>query len=211
VFDLSILIPAGNETFTARTVADILEHSPAQTEIIVVLDGEWADPPILQNERVTVIKLCESIGQRAATNLAVRLARGKYVMKCDAHCAFAPGFDTVLLADMQDDWTVVPTMKNLHAFDWVCPCGHRTYQGAKRCQKCGNEDVTMDVVWIAKPSPNSTSYRFDNTMHFRYWGEYARRPEAQGDLSETMSLQGSCWMVSKEKYFELDLSEETFG
>lgn len=210
--ELSILIPSRNEIFTARTVQDILEHSTADTEVIVVLDGQMADPPIPQHERVTVLYFPEAIGQRAATNRAAAIAKGKYFMKCDAHCAFAPGFDTVLLADMQDDWTMVPTMKNLHAFDWVCKdCGHRTYQGAKRCQKCGNENVTMDVVWIAKKSPNSTSYRFDNTLHFRYWGEYAKRPEAQGDLVETMSLQGSCWMVSREKYFELDLSEEAFG
>jgi hypothetical protein len=48
-------------------------------------------------------------------------------------------------------------------------------------------------------------------LHFQYWGEYAKRPEAQGDISETMSLQGSCWMVLRDKYFELDLSEEAFG
>lgn len=210
--DLSILIPARNEMFTARTVADILEHIEADTEVIVALDGAWADPPIPQHERVTVLYFPESIGQRAATNRAASIAKGRYLMKVDAHCAFAQGFDRVMLEDMQPDWTCVPTMKNLHAFDWVCKdCGHRTYQGGKRCGKCKSENVEMDVVWIAKSSPNSTAYRFDNTMHFQYWREYAKRPEGQGDLSETMSLQGSCWMVSREKYFELDLSEEAFG
>jgi hypothetical protein len=210
--DLSILIPARNEMFLSRTVQDILEHIEADTEVVVALDGAMADPPLPQQERVTVLYFPESIGQRAATNRAAAIAKGRYLMKVDAHCAFAQGFDRVLLADMQPDWTVVPTMKNLHAFDWVCKdCGHRTYQGGKRCEECKGVNVEMDVVWIAKPSPNSTAYRFDNTMHFRYWGEYAKRPEAQGDLSETMSLQGSCWMVSREKYFELNLCDEAFG
>lgn len=210
--DLSILIPARNEIFTARTVQDILEHMQADTEIIVALDGALADPPIPQHERVTVLYFAEPIGQRAATNRAAAIARGRYVMKCDAHCAFAQGFDRVLLEDIQPDWTVVPTMKNLHAFDWVCQeCGHRTYQGAKRCEACQSENVVMDVVWIAKPSPNSTAYRFDRAMHFQYWNDYRKRPEAQGDLSETMSLQGSCWMLSREKYFELDICDEAFG
>lgn len=210
--DLSILIPARNEIFVTRTVADILEHIEADTEIIVALDGAWADPPLEQHERLTVLYFPESIGQRAATNKAAALAKGEYLMKVDAHCSFAQGFDRVLLADMQPDWTCVPTMKNLHAFDWICrDCGERTYQGAKRCGKCKSENVEMDVVWVAKKSPNSTSYRFDNTMHFQYWSEYAKRPEAQGDISETMSLQGSCWMVHRDKYFELDLSEEAFG
>lgn len=210
--ELSILIPSRNEMFTARTVQDILEHSEADTEIIVALDGAWAEPPLPQHPKVTVLHFPESIGQRAATNRAAAIAKGKYFMKVDAHCAFAQGFDRILLADMQPDWTMVPLMKNLHAFDWVCKdCGHRTYQGGKRCESCKGTNVEMDIVWRAKPSPNSTAYRFDNTMHFQYWRDFNKRPEGRGDLTETMSLQGSCWMVSREKYFELDLSEEAFG
>ena len=44
--DLSILIPARNEMFLARTVKDILAHIEGDTEIIVVCDGNWPDPPI---------------------------------------------------------------------------------------------------------------------------------------------------------------------
>jgi hypothetical protein len=132
-------------------------------------------------------------------------------MKVDAHCAFAQGFDKVLIEDMQPDWTIVPVMRNLHAFDWVCPNGHRRYQGQSGvCKECG-EPTTMDVVWIAKPSPQSTSYRFDSEPHFQYFGEFKHRPEGQGDLTETMSLQGSCFMMSREKYFELDVCDEVFG
>ena len=116
--DLSILIPARNEEFIARTIEDILSNIEMDTEIIVVLDGEWADPPIAQHPRVNVVYLPESIGQRAATNLACRLSKAKYIMKVDAHCAFGKGFDRILIEDMQDNWTVVPTMRNLHCFDW---------------------------------------------------------------------------------------------
>jgi glycosyltransferase involved in cell wall biosynthesis len=210
--DLSILIPARNEIFTARTVQDILEHIEADTEIIVALDGAFAEPPLPQHERVTVLYFPKAIGQRAATNRCAAIAKGKYIMKVDAHCAFAQGFDRILLADMQDDWTVAPTMKNLHAFDWVCKdCGQRTYQGAKKCGACKSENVEMDVVWIAKPSPNSTAFRFDKTLHFQYWNDFRKRPEAQGDIAETMSLQGSCWMLTKQKYFELNICDEEFG
>ena len=35
-----------------------------------------------------------------------------------------------LMADMKDNWTMVPVMRNLHAFDWVCGgCLRREYQG----------------------------------------------------------------------------------
>lgn len=207
--DLSILIPARNEMFLEKTILDILEHAKSDFEIIAVLDGQWADPAIEQHPRVNIIYHPVSIGQRAATNEAAKISKGKYLMKVDAHCAFDDGFDIKLLEDMQPDWTLVPAMKNLHAFDWVCPNGHRRYQGPSGvCTECG-EPTTMDIVWIAKPSPFSTSYRFDKDLHFQYWSEYKKKQE--GDLVESMSIQGSCFMVSREKYFELDLCDENHG
>ena len=207
--DLSILIPARNEMFLAKTVENILENIEADTEVIVVLDGAPADPPVPEDPRVTIIYHEESIGQRAATNEAARLSTAKYVMKVDAHCAFGPGFDRIMIEDMQDDWTMVPKMYNLHAFDWVCECGHRIYQGPKiLCEKCGKE-MERDILWKAKPSPETTAMRFDNTLRFQYWSAYKKKQE--GDHVETMSLLGACWMATRDKYFELELSDERHG
>jgi hypothetical protein len=95
-----------------------------------VLDGAWADPPVEDDPRVLVLHHSEAVGQRAATNEAARLSNAEYVMKVDAHCAFAQGFDAKLIAQCEHDWTVIPEMRNLHAFDWYCrSCGNRTYQG----------------------------------------------------------------------------------
>jgi hypothetical protein len=69
----------------------------------------------------------------------------------------------------------------------------------------------MDVVWITKRSPNSLSYCFDSEPHFQYFGEYNKRPEGQGKLTETMSLQGSCFMLTREKYLELGMNDLSFG
>lgn len=210
-FELSILIPARNEMFLAKTIENILQNIRGNTEIIAVMDGYWADPPIPQHEKVTVIHHNKSIGQRAATNEAARLSRAKYVMKVDAHCSFDEGFDVKMLNEIKPDWTMVPLMKNLHAFDWVCPQGHRRYQGPSGpCSECGME-TKRDILWQAKKSPNSVSYCFDSTPHFQYFGEYAKRPEGQAEISETMSLQGSCWMLSREKYWELNICDENFG
>lgn len=208
-YDLSILIPARNEMFTAKTVEDILANKRGKTEVIVGMDGEWSDPGIEDHPDVRIIYLSQSIGQRAMTNKLARLSKAKYVMKVDAHCAFDEGFDTKLMADMQDDWTVVPTMKNLHAFDWVCKNGHRRYQGPSGpCTDCG-EPTERDVVWYAKPSPNSTSYRFDKSLKFQYFGEYKKKQE--GDLVESMSLQGSCFMLTRDKYWGLNICDEQAG
>jgi hypothetical protein len=73
----------------------------------------------------------------------------------------------------------VPVMRNLHAFNWVCPDGHTRYQGPSGpCQTegCGKE-TTRDVVWIAKERPESTSYSFDKEPHFQYNREYTRTAE----------------------------------
>ena len=53
-YDLSILIPARCEEFLSLTIEDILKNKRGKTEIIVVLDGDIADPPIEQHEDVTV-------------------------------------------------------------------------------------------------------------------------------------------------------------
>src|SRR3990167_10439588 len=139
-YDLSILIPARNEMFLGKTIENIFENIEGATEVIAVLDGYKPDPVLQPDPRVTLIYNSQSIGQRAATNQACKISRAKYVMKIDAHCAFDKGFDVKMIAEMKDDWTMAPLMKNLHAFDWVCPDGHRRYQGPSGpCQVCGKE------------------------------------------------------------------------
>lgn len=220
---LSILIPARNEMFLARTIQDILENIEDDTEIITVLDGQWANPAIPQHDRVNVIYLPESIGQRAATNLACKLAKGKYVMKIDAHCSFDKGFDKKMLEAFEqtsDNITMVPTMRNLWAYDWKCyHCGWKKYQGPtpEKCEQCGKTDkIKRKMLWIGKKRPQSNSYCFDSTPHFQYFNEYTKTDKYKKDLedtklTETMSLQGSCFMMTRKKYWELNICDESFG
>lgn len=208
-YDLSILIPARNEMFLSKTVDDILSNIEGRTEIIIVLDGEWADPGVVDDPRVTIIYHPESIGQRAATNEAARLSTAKYVMKCDAHCAFDKGFDVKMMSKMEDDVTMVPVMRNLHVFNWVCPDGHKRYQGPSGpCTQCG-KPTERDIVWNPKQSPQSTSFCFDSTPHFQYFNDYKKKQV--GDVVETMSIQGSCFMLTRDKYWELNICDEDFG
>jgi len=213
--DLSVIIPSRQEMFLKRTVEDILKNMRGETEVIVGLDGDWADPPLDDHPKVHIIHHSKSIGQRAITNEGARLSTAKYLMKCDAHCCFDEGFDVKMMADMQDNWTMVPLMKNFHVFNWICKkCGDIRYQGPTpvSCPKCDNTtDFHREIIWFAKGNPLSTSYCFDSEPHFQYFREFKNRPEGKGDITETMSLQGSCFMVTRDKYFELNLSDETFG
>lgn len=210
--DLSILIPARNEEFLSETVEDILKNIELDTEIIVVLDGQWPIKPLPVDIRLKVIYLPEARGQRAAQNVAFKISEGKYVAKFDAHCAFDKGFDKKLIADMEDDIVMVPLMRNLHVFDWVCPDGHRRYQGPSGpCLQCG-KPTEKDIVWIAKSNPQSTSYCFDNDPHFQYHNKYKKKQQETGShLVESMSLQGSGFLCTREKYIEWNLCDESWG
>ncbi len=212
--DLSILIPARNEQFLGRTIESILSNIEGQTEIIVVCDGNWPDPPIEDHPNVTLIHHSKSIGQRAATNEAARLSNAKFIMKVDAHCAFDRGFDVKLMTDCQPDWTLIPQMRNLHAFDWEClQCGKRTYQGPypDDCKKCQDNLFKRTMVWKPRNHTRNCFMRFDRDLHFQYWREFKKRPEAKGDLVETMSFLGACFLMHRERYWELDGLDEKHG
>jgi len=149
--DVSVLIAARNEEFLSRTVEDVLKNKRANTEVIVIADGNLPNPPVKDHPDVILVYHPESIGQRAAINEAAKISQAKYVMKLDAHCTLDEGFDVKLMADCEYDWTVVPRMYNLHVFDWRCKkCKHTWYQGPKpkECPKCkSKEGFSRMMVW----------------------------------------------------------------
>jgi hypothetical protein len=212
---LSLLVPSRNEAFLAQTCADALAHSGPETEVLAVIDGPSPHAAPEPHPRLRVIELAESIGQRAAQNLAARNSTALYVMKVDAHCAFDDGFDAKMMALMQPDITMVPQMRNLHVFDWVCDfCGVREYQGPRpaECKECKSpgDQFTQEVVWKPKTNPTSSAYRFTKELRFKYFPEL-REIQARGGLQETMSLQGSCFMATRENYFDKELCDESWG
>jgi hypothetical protein len=89
-----------------------------------------------------------------------------------------------MMNEMQDNWTMVPTMRNLHAFDWKClSCGKRTYQGiTPTLCGCGGTKFKKSMVWIGKTNPQSNSYCFDSEPHFQYNKEYTKREEYKNGI-----------------------------
>jgi glycosyltransferase involved in cell wall biosynthesis len=210
--DLSVIIPARNEEFLNRTVHEVLSKSTADTECIVVLDGAWPDEPLEQHDRLHIIYNPVAIGQRASINVAARMSRAQYIMKLDAHCILDQGYDTKLIESAKElgcEVTQVPMMYNLHAFDWVCPDGHRRYQSPSGpCQECG-KPTTKDIVWKRRLSRKTYIWRFDQSLKFDYWGDAQRRHTET--YVETMSLLGACFFMDREWYWELGGSDEDHG
>jgi len=206
-FETSVIIAARCEELLSNTVEDVIENSSDVTEVIVIADGY--EPTVAEHPRVRVVKLDKAIGQRAAVNLGARLSNAKYMMKLDAHCAVDKDFDTKLMADCEPDWTVVPRMKNLHAYDWKCyKCGKKQYQG-KPFECCG--PVRKKMVWKPKRGSTSDFMRFDSDLVFQYWSEYRKRPEAQGQICEQMCAIGACWFMERERFLELGGLDEKHG
>ncbi|MCJ7498380.1 MAG: glycosyltransferase [candidate division Zixibacteria bacterium] len=217
---MSILVPARNEMFLKNTIEDILSNIEADTEVIAVLDGYVPDRPLPNDPRVRLIHHAISIGQRAASNEAARLSTAKYVMKCDAHCAFDKGFDRKLIepyesGEIDQNTTTIARMYNLHVFDWQCrACGDRQYQGPKveKCAKCHKSDgFEMVMVWKPRMSRRTDFARFDNTLHFQYWAKYEKRPESRGDITDTMSSVGASFFMHRRRFFEIDGLDEQAG
>lgn len=209
---LSVIIPARNEIFLKRTVHEVLEKSGPETECIVILDGDWPTEPLPQHERLSVIFHAKSIGQRAAINEGVKVSKAQYIMKLDAHCTLDRGFDKKLIASAQElgrEVLQVPLQYNLHAFDWVCPEGHRRYQSPSGpCMECGKETI-RDIIWRKRESRKTWAWRFDKDLHFQYWREYEKKHPEQ--YVETMCILGACFFMDRNWYWELGGCDEQHG
>jgi len=215
---LSVIIPARQEEFLERTINDILDKAEIDTEVIAILDGYWPEPPIADRSKVTFIHHTDSIGQRAATNEGARLSQSDYIMKLDAHCIVDQGFDRKLIEPYEDgrltqDTTTIPRMYNLHAFDWECDkCQKRTYQGPRpeSCE-CGGTEFHREIIWQPRMNRMTESWMFDKDMHFQYWHNYRHRPEFKGDIVDVMSSIGACFLMPRDRFFEIDGLDEKHG
>lgn len=217
--DLSVIIPARNEKYLPNTVADVLQHAEADTEVIAVLDGCRADLP--SHPRVKVMHFPSPIGQRATLNRAAHASTAKYIMKLDAHCGLDQGFDRKLLAPYENgtlspDTTSVPRMHHFHVFDWLCSgCGRRYYQANHpgSCHTCASTSFTEALVWKRRPEPGKKHdfYCFDHEMHFQYWYKYHRREAAKGDIVDLMSNIGACFLLPRDRFLALGGMDEAHG
>ena len=189
---VSIIIPSRNETYLQKTISDLLANARGDIEIIAVLDGYWPEEPV-EDPRVVYLHLGAPGGMRNAINQGAAIAKGKYLMKCDAHCMFEPGFDLKLMADCEPDWVVIPRRKRLDGPNWAI-------------QDVGKADV--DYEYLCYPN---TRGDFSDGLHGRIWEQRAK-DRAGILIDENMSAQGSCWFMHRDYFYKLELEdEENYG
>ena len=115
---VSVIIPSRNEQFLPQTVEDVITKARGEVQVIVVLEGYWPDPILPNYPNLVIIHHGKARGLRGAVNSAAKVASGEYLMKIDAHCLFAEGYDEALKADCEPNWVVAPRRYSLDAEKW---------------------------------------------------------------------------------------------
>ena len=189
---LSVLIPSRNERYLQQTIKDLFNKAQGEIEVIAVLDGYWPDPPIEDHPNLTLIHRTDAHGMRDAINSASRIAKGKFLMKSDAHCLFGEGFDEILCSDCEDNMVMIPRRLSLDGENWGILQNHK---------------APVDYHYLSYPylKPEEIG------MHGNVWGE---RQKARADIliDDEMSSQGSCWFMRARHFRRLGgMSEFGYG
>jgi len=185
----SIVIPARNEQFLTPTIKDLLAKAHGDIEVIVALEGYWPDE-MVDDPRVHYIHSEKPRGMRGAINACAAIAKGKYLMKCDAHCMFDEGYDLKLIADLEPNWIAVPRRYSLDAENWT------------RVEK-----KAIDYMFLCYP--NDANDFGGPSLHGRLWSEKQNDAELKDILiDDLMSAQGSCWIMHKDYFHQLELLDD---
>lgn len=180
---VSVIIPSRVDQYLQRTIDDLLTKAEGVIEVIVVLDGYWPNPPLRNDERVKIVHqgtLHDNKGMRSAIGAGIALAEYDYIMKIDEHCMVDQGWDRKLLADMRDDWVVIPRRHRLDAEKW---------------EIINDGRPPVDYMYIEYPY----LVPFDRTqgLHGQIWKKDG--PE----IDDTPTMQGSCYFVKKSYWNQL--------
>lgn len=180
---LSVIIPARNETHLVSTIRDLLAHAIGDLEIIPVLDGYHPDLP--GDLPMRPLWHTEPVGMRPSINEAVIAAKGEYILKCDAHCSFAPGFDQVLIDACEPGSLVVPARYELDVATWT-PAG---------------DPITAH--YLSWPFAKFKTESKRPQWHGRPWWDRMKATAGER-VSNDMTIQGSCWLMRREDFVPLD-------
>lgn len=165
--DISIIIPSYKEPYLNKTVDSLLDNATGPVQIISVEDDG-------------------SLGMRGAINKGLRHARGKYIMKVDAHCTFDNGYDEVLKRDCKENWLMIPRRYSLNAERW---------------------DRTMPTK---VKDYHYISYPIDGAFYPIHW-----RKKNNKKIDDTMTFQGSCYFAHRKDFMKrvgyLDEKYGSFG
>jgi len=186
--DVTVIIPSRGEQFLNKTIRDVVAKSRIETEVIAILDGYWPED-IVDDPAVHYIHFSKPRGMRPGLNAGVAIARGKFVMKLDAHCMVAEGFDKVLAETCRDNWVCVPTRHRLDPEAWKINDGTRP-------------PINYQYLHISDYGVGCKEWR-------------AKDKDRSLDairIDDIIGCQGSCIFLPRDFWYELELLDvENYG
>lgn len=193
--ELTVVIPNRNSPFLAKTIQGALDNAGCDVEVIINIDENWVNWKV-DDPRVHYIHPPAPIGLRQGVNNCVRMAKGKYILKCDDHVAFGENFGRILIDNhKEDNWVQIPRRYALDAENW-------------KIEERTDNKYPIDQMYLDFPLKGKSH---DWGTHGVDWRQ--KRDETEGDLVETMSLQGSCYFMTRNHFMNTlgMLSEEMYG
>jgi glycosyltransferase involved in cell wall biosynthesis len=183
---LSVIIPSYKDPLLNKTVESIIQNFTGEFEVICVMDGYWQIP--IDDKRVRVLHLGKNRGMRGAINAGVAIARGEYIMRTDEHCMFAKDFDKIMIESCEENWIVTAKRYFLDPINWK--------------------------VMDEQPPVEHEKLVIQGGIKFS-GQRWASRDEEQKDvmISETMAMQGSCWLMPHKWWDKVigELQTEGYG
>jgi len=178
---ISLILPSRNEQFLAKTIDSAFEKAKGDIEIIAVLDGYEPDPPLKERDGLVILRKAVAEGMRPAINDAAKIAKGKYLMKLDAHCLLDQDFDEKMVCDCDENWISIPRRFSLDAEKWTT-------------SETGKSPVDAHFLTYPYLKPEEIG------MHGDVWRERARERK-DILIDDEMSTQGSCWFMHKDYFW----------
>jgi len=187
---VSVLIPARNEPYLAQTIDDIFAKAKGEIEVFAVLEAyypkDWAALVQKHKPRLFTIHHGQPHGMRASINEAAANADGEWLMKTDAHCLFAPGFDEELRNTCDHKTVMIPRRYRLDPDAW-------------KVIEDGRPPI--DYEYMTPPDGEQGG------LKGKRWDERYSANKAV-EIDDTWLFQGSCWFMRHSYFTELDLMDE---
>jgi glycosyltransferase involved in cell wall biosynthesis len=160
---VSIIIASMREEYLDKTIEDLRTKARGEIEIIVIQDKPM----------------------RTAINEGVIQAKGKYILKTDAHCMFDEGFDIKLVEVHQPNWVQTPRRKRLDADKW-------------ELTQIDQPDIDYMFIYRGKGFKDHDKNR-DEKLKKKL-------------IDDVQIFQGSCWFMEKVYFQHLGLLDDiNFG
>jgi len=129
---------------------------------------------------------------REAINAGVLVSTGEFLLRADEHCMFDQGFDKKMVSECKPNWIMTAKRYFLDPVKW---------------EVMDLEPVINEKLKIRKDE-NGDPFKFEGQK----WHSRDKQKRNE-DITETMAMQGSCWLMPRKWWDDVigELEVEGYG